>query len=126
MGVHDLMQWLVANETVAAVTWIGTLTAVIGFPATFRQAQSAQRAAKAAENAIKALEDRLTLANLSFAYSQIEGIRSMVASSNPAAAQVLLPSVKRTITEVCQVLSSRTEMAAGVAIARKNLGIVDH
>ena len=120
------MRWSVADETVAVVTWIGTLVALVGLPATFMQARFARRAANAAENAVKALEDRLTLANLSFAYSQIEGIRNMVASNNASAAQVLLAPVKRTIIEVCQVLGSRSEMVARVEIARKNLFIVDH
>jgi hypothetical protein len=125
MGLRDIVSWLVANDTVAIVTWIGCLAAVVGLPATFKQAQSARKAANAAEDAVKALEDRLNLANLAFAYSQIESIRVMVVGGNSAAAQMLFGPVKRTIIEACQLLSSRTEISAKVEVARKSLRTVE-
>jgi hypothetical protein len=126
MSLGDIGHWLLANETVAVVTWLGSIVAVVGLPATFQQALLARRSANAAEIAVTELEGRLNLANVSYSYSQLDGIRSLVASGNMAAAQMLLGPVKRTIIELLQLLSSRTEFAAKVQIARRSLKAVEY
>lgn len=113
------MGWLLTNDTVGIVTWVGTIVAVIGLPATSRQARSARIAARASGAAAKALEDRLSLANLSFAYSQIESIRTLVASGELKAAQVMVGSVKRTVIEVCGLHSAGAGISTKVEFARK-------
>jgi hypothetical protein len=126
MTAGDFAGWLLANETVAVVTWVGSIVAVVGLPATFKQGLSARRAADAASIAVRDLEGRLNLANLSYSYSQLDGIRSLVASGNMPAAQVLLGPVKRTIVELFQLLSPQAEFAAKVEIARKSLKAMEY
>lgn len=107
------------------MTWVGGIVAVVGLPATFKQAQLARKSANSAEAAVRELEGRLNLANVSYSYSQLDGIRSLVAIGNVAAAQMILGPVKRTIMEVFQLLSSQTEFIAKIypnsAEIRKNL-----
>jgi hypothetical protein len=103
MSPGDIAHWLLSNETVAVVTWVGSIVAVVGLPATFKQALLARRSANAAEIAVRELEGRLNLANVSYSYSQLDGIRSLVAIDNMAAAQMLLGPVKRTIIELFQL-----------------------
>jgi hypothetical protein len=105
---------------------LALLSALWGLPVTFYQAWSARRAAAAAEQAVRQLEGKLNLANLGYAYSQLDNIRTLIASGNLAAAQLLLGPVKRTIIEACHLLSSTAELTDRVAIARKSLRVVEH
>ena len=52
--------------------------------------------------AVRELEGRISLANLSYSYSQLDGVRMLVAAGNLAAAQLLLGPLKRTIAEAFQ------------------------
>jgi hypothetical protein len=126
MSMRDIAGWFIANDTVAIVTWIGSLVAIVGLPATFSQAKAAHNAANAAKNAVRALEDRLNLANLSFSYSQIESMRALIVNGNLPAAQALFSPVKRTIIEACQLLSSRMGISPKVDVARRSLRVIEH
>ncbi len=126
MSLRDIAGWFTANDTVAIVTWIGSLVAIVGLPATFSQAKAARKAANAAKDAVRALEDKLNLANLSFSYSQIESIRTMIVNGNLAAAQVLFSPVKRTIIEACQLLTSGMGIPPKVEVARRSLRVIEH
>jgi hypothetical protein len=117
--------WLLSDETLKVVHWLGLIVGLIGLALTFREARGAKTAAEAATKAVEQLKGKLNIAHLSYANAQVESVRQLAMQTNYAAALVVLAPTKRTILHANILLSNRGDAKASVETASRNLAIIE-
>jgi len=95
---------------------------VFGIPLAIRKSAQAATAAKEAKKAVSIFSKRISLANAAHSYSQVELVRSLISSSNYAAAISVVGVLKRTVFQIAKTLEERnTDVQQG----KRNITIVE-
>lgn len=113
------------DKTVAVVTWLGTLGGGLGLYYTFIQAKSAREAAHEARDAVAALEGRVSIGSLAYAYSQIDMVKDLVHSGELRSAHTMFNPVKRAVLEICGGIALGHPLFSEVAVIRRNIKLVE-
>lgn len=119
-----MWNWLIANSTTAAVTWLGTIGGGVGLILTYRQARAATTATRAVAQAIQNLETRIGIGELSYSYAQLELVKTLIVQQEHKAAQSVFQATKKRIADVCAVLNKDTANQGAIAMVRRNVAAV--
>jgi hypothetical protein len=119
------MGWFSQNSTLAGLTWVGTILTLIGIIFTFFQAAGAKKSAKAAEDAansaLNMLQGSINVANVAYAYSQLELLKDLVNTENYSASRIIFNPLRRSIVEICHLLKGNPGLQGQISVTYRNL-----
>ena len=119
------MSFLFEGWITGAVTWVGTILTLLGLYFTWRQAGGARKAAEAAADAVNTLEHRITLTNVTYANVQIDVVMAYMKSNDFQVADVVFASAKRTLIQICHLLSRTTGEKDTIAFIKRNISTIE-
>ena len=97
-----MQAWMLEVGVLGWVSWVGTVVGLIGLLLTYLQAREAKRAAIGARKAVAEFATRSTLPDISYAYAQLDVLKTLVWSGEMGSARLLFGSLKRSLVLILQ------------------------
>ena len=101
------LSYLLSNETVALVTWIGTIATLFAIYKTYRQAALARAESANTAKEVVALKREFQLATLASASAQLDITKTLVDNGNFSAARSLVLPLRKQIIEAIHFAFNR-------------------
>ena len=91
--LNVIWTWLLSDQIVGLVGWVGTFAGLVGLRLTYVEARSARRASTAAQLAVEAFAKRESLADIGLVYSLLSNLDTLVQQTQYIAAQELFKAI---------------------------------
>lgn len=123
--MEAILDALAGNAAMAILTWVGTILGLIGLWLTYRQALSANQAAKASQSAIESTLNKVALGTSAYSGAQIDMVKRLIQDSHSQSAEMIFQTLKRPLMEVIVISEQVEEMKISATNTRKSMRIVE-